>query len=212
MTKFSIRKESIPYVAILSIFVVGLYFIHPFLTIIPIVLILFILYFFRDPYRNIEFDEKTFLSPADGTVMDITDIHDDTFIKGDAKKVTIFLSVFNVHINRAPIKGEVSYTSYRPGKYLPAFKPHASEENERNTIGIENEHTKVLVHQITGLIARRIVCFSKEGDFLNQGDKFGLIKFGSCTELIVPSNVEIKVKKGDVVRGGTSILGVINNE
>lgn len=212
MPKFSIRKESIPYIAFLSLFVLGFAVIRPILTIIPIILILFILYFFRDPHRNIQFDKNTFLSPADGTVMEVSDIYDDTFIKGNAKKVTIFLSVFNVHVNRVPIKGEITYTSYRPGKYLPAFKPHASEENERNTIGIENEYTKALVHQITGLVARRIVCFSKEGDVLKQGDRFGLIKFGSCTELIVPSNVKINVKKGDIVRGGTSVLGVINHE
>ena len=212
MTKFSIRKESIPYLVILFLIAIGFYFLNKVLTIIPIILILFILYFFRDPYREIKVDEKTFVSPADGTVMDITEIYEDEFIKGKAKKITIFLSIFNVHINRCPISGKVAYTSYRPGKYLPAFKPHASEENERNTIGIENDITKALVHQITGLIARRIVCWSKKGDKISQGEKFGLIKFGSCTELIVPENVEIHVKKGDIVRGGTTILGVINNE
>lgn len=212
MTKFSIRKESIPYIAILTVAAVALYFLLPILIIIPIILILFILYFFRDPYREIGYDEKTFVSPADGTIMDVTDFYDEDFIIGEAKKITIFLSIFNVHINRCPIKGKVTYTSYRPGKYLPAFKPHASDENERNTIGIENHLTKALVHQITGLIARRIVCWNKKGDELSQGEKFGLIKFGSCTELIVPSNVEILVKKGDIVRGGTTILGVINNE
>ncbi len=212
MTKFSIRKESIPYLVILFLIAIGFYFLSKVLVIVPTILILFILYFFRDPYREIKVDEKTFVSPADGTVMDVTDIYEDEFIKGNAKKITIFLSIFNVHINRCPISGEVTYSSYRPGKYLPAFKPHASEENERNTIGIENHVTKALVHQITGLIARRIVCWSKEGDKLSQGEKFGLIKFGSCTELIVPENVEIHVKKGDVVRGGTTILGVINNE
>ncbi|MEG2539014.1 MAG: phosphatidylserine decarboxylase family protein [Clostridium sp.] len=212
MTKFSIRKESIPYVAILAVIGIALYFLEPFLTLIPVALILFVLFFFRDPYREIDLSESTFVSPADGTVMDVTEITEDDFIKGKAKKVTIFLSVFNVHINRSPISGEVTYSSYRPGKYLPAFKPHACDENERNTIGIENNVTKAMVHQITGLIARRIVCYNKEGDKLKQGDKFGLIKFGSCTELVVPENVDIKVKKGDVVRGGITILGVINNE
>lgn len=212
MTKFSIRKESIPYVAILAVIGIALYFLVPFLTLIPVALILFVLFFFRDPYREIDLSESTFVSPADGTVMDVTEIIEDDFIKGKAKKVTIFLSVFNVHINRSPISGDVTYSSYRPGKYLPAFKPHACDENERNTIGIENNITKAMVHQITGLIARRIVCYNKEGDKLKQGDKFGLIKFGSCTELVVPENVDIKVKKGDVVRGGITILGVINNE
>ncbi|MEG0641078.1 MAG: phosphatidylserine decarboxylase family protein [Clostridium sp.] len=212
MTKFSIRKECIPYIAILAIVGLGLYILYPILIILPIILILFVLYFFRDPHREVSFNDKTFVSPADGTVMDVSEIIENDFIKGKAKKVTIFLSIFNVHINRSPINGEVTYSSYRPGKYLPAFKPHASEENERNTIGIKNDLTKALVHQITGLIARRIVCFSTQGDKLTQGERFGLIKFGSCTELIVPENVDILVKKGDVVRGGITILGVINNE
>lgn len=212
MPKFSIRKESVPYIAVLLLIALGLCVIKPIISIIPIILLLFIVFFFRDPHRDIKIDESTFVSPADGTVMNVTEVYDDNFIKGNAKKVTIFLSVFNVHLNRSPIAGDVTYCAYRPGKYLPAFKPHASEENERNSIGIENDITKVLVHQITGLVARRIVCWNKEGDKVSQGERFGLIKFGSCTEMIVPDNVKITVKKGDVVRGGTTILGVIDNE
>lgn len=209
MYKFSIRKESALYIIILGIIgILSLYFI-PLLAIIPFALLLFIVYFFRDPYRIIPTDESQFVSPADGRVMEITEINEDTFIKGRAIKVSIFLSIFNVHINRSPISGKVEYVSYRPGKYLPAFKSHASEINERNTIGIANDRTKVLVHQITGFVARRIVCWSKKGDMLNQGDKFGLIKFGSCTEIIVPFDVDIKVKAGDIVRGGITIIGVI---
>lgn len=208
MTKISIRKECIPYVIILLLTTILSYYFLPLLAIIPFILTLFVLFFFRDPFRNIKYCEKNILSPADGKVMAITEFYEDTFIKGKAKKVTIFLSIFNVHINRSPICGKVTYVNYRPGKYLPAFKSHASEINERNTIGIENDKIKVLVHQITGFVARRIVCWSKLGDDLKQGEKFGLIKFGSCTEIIVPYDVEIKVKKGDIVRGGITIVGV----
>ena len=209
MIKFPIRKESIIYIIILGIITLISFYFIPLLAIIPFTLLLFIVYFFRDPYRIISADETQFVSPADGRVMEITELDEDTFIKGRAIKVSIFLSIFNVHINRSPISGKVKYISYRPGKYLPAFKSHASEINERNTIGIENDRTKVLVHQITGFVARRIVCWSKKGDMLNQGDKFGLIKFGSCTEIIVPYGVDIMVKKDDIVRGGITIIGVI---
>lgn len=209
MTKISFRKESIPYIIILIGIILISYYFMPVLAILPFVLLIFVIYFFRDPVRNITLSEDKILSPADGTVMDVYEIYDNEFIKGKAKKVSIFLSLFNVHVNRSPISGRVTYVSYRAGKYLPAFKSHASEINERNTIGIENDRVKVLVHQITGFVARRIVCWSKEGDILEQGEKFGLIKFGSCTEIIVPYDVEITVRKGDIVRGGISVIGVI---
>jgi phosphatidylserine decarboxylase len=212
MPKMSIRKESIPYAIVLGILIILAYYFMPVLSIVPFILLLFVLFFFRDPHRDIAFDENTFLSPADGTVMEVTDVFEESFIGGKSKKVSIFLSVFNVHINRSPISGKVTYAGYRPGKYLPAFKSHASELNERNTIGIENSNTKALVHQITGLVARRIVCWNREGDLLKQGEKFGLIKFGSCTEIIVPENTDIKVRKGDVVRGGITIIGVVKHE
>lgn len=212
MPKMSIRKESFPYAVTLAVIALLVYYFIPVLAIIPIILLAFVLYFFRDPHRDVPLNEYTFLSPADGTIMEISDIFEESFIKGKAKKVSIFLSVFNVHVNRSPISGKITYTGYRPGKYLPAFKSHASELNERNTVGIENDKTRVLVHQITGLVARRIVSWVKRDDMIKQGDKFGLIKFGSCTEIIVPENVEIKVKKGDVVRGGLTIIGVVKNE
>lgn len=212
MAKFPIRKESFPYAIFLVILAAVLYYFIPVISLVPVILLLFVLYFFRDPERDINIDENILVSPADGTVMEVSEIIDNDFIGGKAKKVSIFLSLFNVHVNRSPIKGTVTYSSYREGKYLPAFKSHASELNERNSIGIENSKTKVLVHQITGLVARRIVCWSKKGDVLDKGERFGLIKFGSCTELIVPYEVDIKVVKGDIVRGGITIIGVVKNE
>lgn len=208
MTKFSIRKECLPYFIILCLMALLTYYFIPIISIVPLSLALFVLFFFRDPNRKIDYDDKIVLSPADGKVMSITEFYDDTFINGKVKKVTIFLSLFNVHINRSPISGKVTYINYRPGKYLPAFKSHASEINERNTVGIENDNLKVLVHQITGFVARRIVCWCKVGDELKQGEKFGLIKFGSCTEIIVPYDVDIKVKQGDTVKAGITIIGV----
>lgn len=211
MTNIPLRKESISYIIVLGIITAIIYFLFPLLALVPFILLLFIIYFFRDPNRTIAYDDNLLLSPADGTVMKVEEVSDSLFDDNRAIKVTIFLSIFNVHVNRSPIAGEVIQRGYRPGKYLPAFKSHASELNERNTICVKNNKTTVIVHQITGLVARRIVCWSKQGDILKQGERFGLIKFGSCTELIFPVNTEVKVKKGDVVRGGITIIGVVKN-
>lgn len=207
-----ISKECMPYVlfCLVLLAVTGLFSRQ--LTIIPIVLLLFILYFFRNPEREIPVGDNLILSPADGRIMDIREVYDDSFINGHAIKVTIFLSLFNVHVNRSPISGKVMYRKYRPGKFFPAFKSHASELNERNTIGIENDNTKILVHQITGFVARRIVCYVDKNDYLKMGERFGLIKFGSCTEIVVPDSVQIEVKVGQTVKGGKTIIGRLADE
>jgi phosphatidylserine decarboxylase len=169
----------------------------------------FTLFFFRDPSRTPPLDPNLVISPADGKILRIEPIPQDDFIGGPAVRVAVFLSVFNVHINRSPISGAVLFRKYRPGKMLPAFKSHASEENERNTLGIEGQGIRVLVHQITGLIARRIVCRVEPGDRLLQGQRYGLIKFGSCTELILPADLEVLVRVGDRVRGGETVMARI---
>lgn len=169
----------------------------------------FTLFFFRDPERAAPMDRSLVTSPADGKVLRIAPVEGDEFIRGPAVKIAVFLSVFNVHINRSPITGEVRFQTYRAGKMLPAFKSHASEENERNALGIEGQGIRVVVHQITGFIARRIVSRVKPGDRLLQGQRFGLIKFGSCTELLVPAGLEILVQEGDVVRGGETVMARI---
>lgn len=211
--KFLLAKESFIYIVCLLLIGICLYVIVPILTVIPLFSLLFIFYFFRNPPRKITKRDNMIISPADGKIMYITEIDDDRFIFGRAYKISIFLSVFNVHINRAPISGIVKYIDYRPGKFLPAFKSHASEINERNTVGIENENIKIMVNQLTGFLARRIVCFVKEGDQLNIGDRYGLIEFGSCTEIIIPvDKVYLRVKPGEKVRGGKSIIGVFHED
>lgn len=170
---------------------------------------LFVLFFFRNPKRESKASGESLLSPADGKVMSVSEIDEPDFIGGRAVKVTIFLSLFNVHINRSPIEGVIGYHAYREGKMLPAFKSHASEINERNTIGIEaSDGFRVIVHQITGFIARRIVWWVRTGDKLARGERFGLIRFGSCTEIIMPAGTDIKVAEGQNVRGGITIIGV----
>ena len=207
-----IVKDSVPSILILITLLITFYIISQYLAILPAILLLFVLFFFRNPKRNIATDYKHILSPADGTILEVKELTDNNYIKGDAIKISIFLSIFNVHINRSPIRGKITYTEYRPGKFLPAFKSHASDINERNTVGIENDCLKVLVHQITGFIARRIVCYMKKDDELNQGQVFGLIKFGSCTEIIVPAKVKILAQVGQKVKAGITVLGVLQDE
>lgn len=179
-------------------------------ALILVVPLAFVLYFFRNPRRRCNAGPDDILSPADGKVLSITEIDENDFINGKAVNVSIFLSVFNVHINRSPIAGEVKYHAYRDGQMLPAFKSHASDINERNTIGIESEGGfKILVHQITGFIARRIVWWVKPADHLAAGERFGLIKFGSCTQIVVPLGTKILVEVGQVVRAGKTKIGEI---
>lgn len=208
---YPIAKEGLSYALVLLI-VTGLTALwSPLVAVFPGLLTVFVLFFFRNPRRVIPSGE-ILVSPADGLVMDVKEVQEDRFLKGKGTKITIFLSVFNVHLNRCPIEGTVTYRDYRAGKMLPAYKSNAADENETNYVGIENEKLKVLVTQITGLVARRIVCWVDEGEPVQKGDLFGLIKFGSCTELVVPPDVEVTVKKGDKVVGGETIVGRLRND
>lgn len=208
-----VARESVPYLLVSAVSGILFYAVLPALAVLPAVAFLFILFFFRNPGRQILKNETHVLSPADGRVQAIETIdNEDTFIQGRAVRISIFLSIFNVHFNRSPINGKIIYTVYRPGKYLPAFKSHASGLNERNTVGIENSHMRVLVHQITGFVARRIVCYPQKGDRLEQGQVFGLIKFGSCTEILVPADVKVLVQEGQMVTAGITVLGVLEDD
>ncbi|MHB9093431.1 MAG: phosphatidylserine decarboxylase family protein [Eubacteriales bacterium] len=204
---YFIADDAVPYLVVLATITVLAVFAMPVLAFIPGILFLFVAYFFRNPSRNIPSEEGILVSPADGTILEVSEIYEDRFLASKAFRVSIFLSIFNVHLNRCPIEGVVKYRSYRPGKMLPAFKSHVSDINEKSFIGIENNGFRIMVTQITGFIARRIVCWVDVEDKVSRGDIFGLIKFGSCTEIIVPTNVDIIVKKGDKVVGGETIIG-----
>jgi len=208
---YIIAKDAVPYLVVLVILTVVAYWIFPWLALITGILLSFVAFFFRNPSRKIPSDEGILISPADGRIMDISEIYEDRYLHSKAIKITIFLSIFNVHLNRCPMDGTIGYRSYRPGKMVPAFKSHVSEINEKNYVGIENDSLRILVNQITGFIARRIVCWVKLEDRISRGDIFGLIKFGSCTEIIVPTNVEVLVKKGDKVIGGETVVGRLKN-
>ncbi len=178
-------------------------------AVIPLVLACYFAYFFRNPERSVTADASLLYSPADGTVMDVTEFFDHEFLNANAKKVTIFLSIFDVHVNRSPAEGTIKLQRYTVGNFLPAFNKKAAFENERFAMGIENDRMKILVIQIAGILARRIDNWVNLGNHLDQGEAYGMIKFGSCTELIVPVDVEILCKKGDKVKGGVTVLGRI---
>jgi phosphatidylserine decarboxylase len=176
-------------------------------AIVPAILSCFFIYFFRNPQRPLPEDDGTLYSPADGTVMNIEEFFDEEYLNEEAKKVTIFLSVFNVHVNRAPMSGEIKYQRYTCGGYLPAYKDSASFVNERHAIGLDNGKNRILVIQIAGILARRIVSWVTLGKNIKQGECYGMIKFGSSTELVMPKTVDVLVKKGDKVKGGLTIIG-----
>lgn len=212
MLRLPIVKEGFPFmgISIVVAFLLG-YFVHPIVAVFPGVLTVYFAYFFRNPHRNIPQEKNILVSPADGTVMEISDVENDEFIKAPARKVVIFLSVFNVHVNRSPMAGEIKCQQYSCGKFDPAYKKDVGFENERHMIGIENGDLRITVTQIAGILARRIVSWVTLNDSLTKGELYGMIKFGSCTEVVVPKNVELLVKKGDKVVGGETIIGRIKN-
>ena len=183
--------------------------VSPFWAIVPGVLACYFIYFFRNPERTIPLDDSVLVSPADGTVQEVVPLDGDDFVKEPCNKVVIFLSVFNVHVNRSPIAGEIKCQKYVCGRFKPAYKDTVGFENERHMIGIENDRLRVTVTQIAGILARRIVSWVTLDDVLEKGERYGLIRFGSCTEVVMPRNVEVTVKKGDKVIGGETIIGRI---
>lgn len=149
------------------------------------------------------------VSPADGTVVGIEEVDEDTYLNQKCRKVIIFLSIFDAHVNRAPLPGTIDFQQYTCGRFRPAYKDGVGYENERYSIGIHSTRTDILVNIIAGVLARRIVSWVTLGDELQHGQLYGMIKFGSCAEIYVRDNVEITVKKGDKVRGGESVIGRI---
>ncbi len=198
-------REGFPFVIVpfLIALVFGLLQIW-WIAILFIAIALFMAFFFRDPDRKIPEDADVIVSASDGRVTRIEE-------NENGKLISVFLSPLDVHINRAPIAGRVKKVIYKPGKKMPATSEQASHLNERNSLIIENERITVTCTQIAGILARRIVCWKKEGDNLEKGERFGLIKFGSRTDVLMPSSVEITVKVGDRVKGGETIIARLKN-
>jgi len=174
------------------------------------VLTLWVVWFFRDPDRTpASSDAFTAVSPADGKVIGIDTLQNHDFIGGPTTKISIFLNVFDVHVNRIPLDGSVAFVNYHPGKFFVASLDKASDENEQCEIGLTTSSGNVVVKQIAGLIARRIVCRLSDGDSVIRGQRFGLIRFGSRTELFLPASASISVNIGDKVKGGETILATL---
>lgn len=172
-------------------------------------LLLFVTWFFRDPDRVIPEDPNAIVSPGDGRIVEIVPEQDPLLEKEGYTRISVFLNVFNVHVNRVPIAGKIQAYRYNKGKFLNAASHKASLDNEQSAILLNNGHVTLLVKQIAGLIARRIVCYAKEGDEFQRGQRYGLIRFGSRMDVFVPEGTEIKVAIGDIVSGGSSIIGYL---
>jgi phosphatidylserine decarboxylase len=162
----------------------------------------FVAFFFRNPRRTIPEDPKIIVSPADGRVVKVERV-------GNVTKLSIFLSIFDVHVNRSPMSGRIEAMDYKPGRFHAAFNHSASVENERNIIMLSQGNLKLVFTQIAGIIARRIVCWKKVGDAVEKGELVGLIRFGSRVDVLFPAGTEVTVQTGDRVRGGSSPIGVI---
>ena len=213
-TKYGYTTIAIAAAVSIIIFFLGLYqnngIIEISLILLSLILLIFTLNFFRDPDRKSPGKDDVVISPADGRVLLVKEVDDNKYINGKAKQISIFMSPLNVHVNRIPIDGKVEYLKYHHGKYLAAFEDKASEVNERSEFGINSKYGKVFFTQVAGFIARRIVYDIKEGDSVHQGDRFGMIKFGSRVDVIVPFNWHEKVQKDDKVTAGETILFEIN--
>jgi len=192
--------------ALLAAATVLTWFFAPWLSLIFLLLIFYTFAFFRDPNRIAPADPNAIVAAADGKVTDIIEIEEAEVLKTKTRRIGIFLSIFDVHTNRAPIDGRIIYRQHRVGLCLDARRPECSEKNEAMTWAFQNSRATVVVRQITGAIARRIVGWAKVGDELRKGERFGMIRFGSRTEVYVPLNATVPVKVGDHVAGGLTII------
>ena len=176
------------------------------LTVVMVVVAIWVAYFFRDPERSGARGDRVVTAPADGKVVLITEVDEPAFIHGRALRVSIFMNVFNVHVNRYPVSGTVKYVQYNPGKFLNAAVEKSSLENEQRSVGIESGPYRILVRQIAGLIARRIVTYSRTGERVEQGERMGLIRFGSRVDIFLPTDAQVRVKIGELTTAGTTVV------
>jgi phosphatidylserine decarboxylase len=193
--------------AVLLLLIIASWFLTPWLSLVFLVLTLYTVAFVRDPERLAPSDENAVLAAADGTVTDIVEVDEGEVLKSKTRRVGIFLSIFNVHTNRVPIDGRVIYRAHKKGLCLDARRPDCSEKNESMTWAFANPRATIVVRQLTGAIARRIVAWAKIGDELKRGERFGMIRFGSRTEVYLPLSASVVVKVGDRVAGGLTVIG-----
>lgn len=207
---FQFAKEGYPFILFfLFLVVLSVAFRIHYLTVVFLMLTLFMLFFFRDPERATIPDRNTFYAPADGRIILIKEIEEKEILNSRALMVSIFMSPLNVHVNRSPSDGIVREVRHYPGKFLSAFKDESAIVNEHITMLLETEHGKIALRQVAGFLARRAVCRVKRGDMLQQGQRYGIIKFSSRVDVFLPLNTQVKVKLNDRVKAGESILGII---
>lgn len=204
-----IAKDGLPTIIFLLLCSAAFLYISLIPAAIIFAIALIVIWFFRDPERKANYKDGYFFSPADGKIVEISQAtHEFT---GNAIKVGIFMNIFSVHVNRAPCTGRVDFLEYKPGKKVAAFAPKASEINERNYVGLSTQWGPVMMTQIAGLVARRIVCRLRRGDILEAGQRYGMIKLGSRVDLYLPSDTVLQIKKGDNVKAGLTCIGVIKD-
>jgi len=165
-----------------------------------------LLYFFRDPERTSAAGEGVFLAPADGRVVEVKQVHEPRFLQGEGLKISIFMSLLDVHVNRVPVEGQVVLVEHVPGQFLQAFRAEASEVNEHNLVGLESRHGRVLVKQVAGIMARRVVCWVRPGQKVQAGDRLGVVKFGSRVDVFLPPGAASVVRVGDRARAGVTVI------
>ena len=202
-----IAKDGLPTIIFLLLCAGAFAFISIIPALIIFALLCLVVWFFRDPERTANYEDGNFYSPADGKIVEISECEHD--FTGQALKVGIFMNIFSVHVNRAPCTGRVDYLEYIPGKKIAAFSPKASEINERNFVGLSTQWGPVMMTQIAGLVARRIVCRLKRGEILEAGQRYGMIKLGSRVDLYMPRDTVLRVKIGQDVKAGITCIGVI---
>jgi len=181
-------------------------------TPIPFVLTAFMFYFFRDPERTIPEGKDFFVAPADGRIIVITDVRETRHLNADVRQVSIFMSPFNVHVNRAPCDGTVKTVKHNKGSFFAAYKDEASIQNENIEMVLETEYGDVLVRQVAGFVARRAVCRKREGDELRRGERYGVIKFSSRVDIYLPKDVTVKVRLDEMVKAGETVLAELKSQ
>jgi len=206
-------KEGIPFIvgsAILALLAIGAAVriggAAWIVAVLLVVIAAWVAYFFRDPERSGDRGEQLVVAPADGKVVLITEVDEPTFVGGRATRVSIFMNVFSVHVNRYPVSGVVRHVKYSPGKFLNAVTEASSAENEQTSVGIDTGRHKVLMRQIAGLIARRIITYSREGEKVQQGERMGLIRFGSRVDVFVPPGSTLRARLGDQTNAGVTVI------
>jgi len=215
----SFAREGLIFIAIAALVAAGTYALALnrrswplwLLAFLLTVITLWVAYFFRDPERTGARGDQLVIAPADGKVVLDTIIDEPAFMGGRSRRISIFMNVFNVHVNRYPVTGTVRYLHYNPGKFLNAAAEKSSLENEQMSVGIDTPRGRVLVRQIAGLIARRIVTYSREGEHVDQGQRMGLIRFGSRVDVFLPEDAVVRVKIGDLTVAGTSVIAEMPN-